>query len=212
MLDTDWSDSWRGAFKIELRAEAIGLASRGWPVLPGSYPEADGSATWTGPVPVHPDWRDRLGAHPHQIADWWTGRPFSLLVATGRVLDAMEVDADLGRRAARLLRAKGQPAPIVATPDGRWLFLTTVAERLPSALAEHQDVRWHGAGSFVPLPPTPFRHGVVHWRVKPEIWGWQLPAAGAVHDVLARALEGTVAGAATAGARPRVLAAEVPAA
>ena len=60
MLESDWSDSWREAFRIELRAEAIGLASRGWPVLPGTYPvgtewagrngiEAD------GPVPVHAD-------------------------------------------------------------------------------------------------------------------------------------------------------------
>ncbi|MFD1051801.1 hypothetical protein ACFQ1S_42715, partial [Kibdelosporangium lantanae] len=38
MFQTDWSDSWRGAFRIELRAEAVGLAWRGWPVLPGTYP------------------------------------------------------------------------------------------------------------------------------------------------------------------------------
>ena len=33
----DWSDSWRGAFRIELRAQAIGLAYRGWHVMPGIY-------------------------------------------------------------------------------------------------------------------------------------------------------------------------------
>ena len=38
MLDANWPDSWRGAFRIELRAEAIGLAWRGWPVLPGVNP------------------------------------------------------------------------------------------------------------------------------------------------------------------------------
>src|SRR5918999_1558463 len=61
MLETDWSDSWRGAFRIELRAEAVGLAWHGWPVLPGTYPAG---SQWAGregtenagPVPVHRDW------------------------------------------------------------------------------------------------------------------------------------------------------------
>ncbi|GAB3006153.1 bifunctional DNA primase/polymerase [Amycolatopsis acidiphila] len=190
MLDTDWSDSWRGAFRIELRAEAIGLAWHGWPVLPGTSPAADsGDEAWSGPVPVHHDWADRLGAHPNEVAEWWNGHPYSLLVATGKVVDAVEVDVELGKRAARLLRATGHPAPIVATPDGRWLFLTTVADTLPERLATSGEVRWHGVGSWVPLPPTPFQHGVVHWRVKPDVWGWRLPEADAVHAVLARALD-----------------------
>ncbi|PXY31195.1 bifunctional DNA primase/polymerase [Prauserella muralis] len=194
MLDTEWSDSWRGAFRIELRAEAIGLAWRGWPVLPGTYPDTadrpEPGSTWTRPVPAHDDWQQRLGAHPRQVAAWWTGRPYSLLVATGTMVDAIEVDDRLGRRAATLLRATGNPAPIVAMPNGRWLFLTTSAERVPAVLAEHEDVEWHTEGSWIPLPPTPFEHGVVHWRVKPEIWGWRLPRAEAVHDVLVRALLG----------------------
>ncbi|WP_019813782.1 bifunctional DNA primase/polymerase [Saccharomonospora saliphila] len=191
MVDTEWPETWRAAFRIELRAEAIGLAWRGWPVLPGTYPEsADGSgAAWTAPVPAHADWRERLNAHPRQVAAWWTGRPHSLLVATGTMVDAVEVGDGLGRRAATLLRASGQPAPIVAMPNGRWLFLTTSAGDLPDALAERDDVAWHGEGGWIPLPPTPFREGVVHWRVKPEIWGWRLPRAETVHDVLVRALD-----------------------
>lgn len=192
MLDTDWSDNWRGAFRIELRAEAIGFAWHGWPVLPGTpTPSSDVSAAgeWTGPVPVFEDWADRLGARPQEIAEWWDGQPYSLLVATGKVVDAVEVGVELGKRAARLLRATGHPAPIVATPDGRWLFLTTVADTLPERLAASGEVRWHGEGSWVPLPPTPFQHGVVHWRVKPDVWGWRLPEADAVHTVLNRALD-----------------------
>ncbi|WAL66084.1 bifunctional DNA primase/polymerase [Amycolatopsis cynarae] len=190
MLDTDWSDSWRSAFRIELRAEAIGLAWHGWPVLPGTFPEMEPDAeSWSGPVPVHEDWADRLGAHPNEVAEWWTGRPYSLLVATGKVVDAIEVGVELGKRAARLLRATGHPAPIVATPDGRWLFLTAAADGLPEQLAVSGEVRWHGEGSWVPLPPTPYQHGVVHWRVKPEVCGWRLPEATAVHSVLAQALD-----------------------
>ncbi|RZQ61609.1 bifunctional DNA primase/polymerase [Amycolatopsis suaedae] len=191
MLDTDWSDSWRGAFGIELRAEAIGLAGRGWPVFPGTYPSWPADGTWQAPVPAHSDWREQLGAHPHKVAAWWTGAQYSLLVATGSVLDAVEVDAVVGKRAACLLRAGGQPAPIIAMPNGRWLFLTlSSAGTLPAALRDDESVRWHGEGSWVPLPPTPFQHGVVHWRVKPEVWGWRLPEAGTVHDVLVRALAG----------------------
>ncbi|GAA5164897.1 MULTISPECIES: bifunctional DNA primase/polymerase [Amycolatopsis] len=194
MLDTDWSDSWRDAFRIELRAEAIGLAWHGWPVLPGTVPANEaGAEAWSGPVPVHHDWADRLGAHPGEVAQWWSGNPYSLLVGTGLVLDAVEVDVELGKRAARLLRATGHPAPIVATPDGRWLFLTTVAGNLPEQLATSGEVRWHGEGSWIPLPPTPFQHGVVHWRVRPDVWSWRLPEADVVHSVLIRALDQSAA-------------------
>ncbi|WP_370945186.1 bifunctional DNA primase/polymerase [Amycolatopsis sp. cg5] len=194
MLDANWPDSWRNAFRIELRAEAIGLAWRGWPVLPGVNPVAvrgeDDDLTWRRPVPAYDNWSDVIGAHPHQVAEWFCDKTHSLLVATGTVLDAIEVDDDLGKRAARLLRATGHPAPIVAMPNGRWLFLTTAATTIPAALAAQASIEWHGAGSWIPLPPSPFQHGVVHWRVKPEVWGWQLPEASAVHDVLVRALDG----------------------
>ncbi|WP_020664203.1 bifunctional DNA primase/polymerase [Amycolatopsis benzoatilytica] len=192
MLDANWPDSWRNAFRIELRAEAIGLAWRGWPVLPGATPEqitAEGDdLTWRRPVPVRDDWRELVGSHAHQVAGWFTDRTHSLLVATGTVLDAVEVDQELGKRAARLLRAVGHPAPIVAMPNGRWLFLTQVAKAMPAELDERVSVQWHGAGSYIPLPPSPFQHGVVHWRVKPEVCGWQLPDAAEVQDVLVRAL------------------------
>ncbi|MFI5607106.1 bifunctional DNA primase/polymerase [Amycolatopsis sp. NPDC051903] len=191
MLDANWPDSWRSAFRIELRAEAIGLAWRGWPVLPGATPApitGDDDLTWRRPVPARDDWRELIGTHAHEVAAWFSDRTHSLLVATGTELDAIEVDDELGKRAARLLRAVGHPAPIVAMPNGRWLFLTTPAESLPAELAAQASVQWHGAGSYIPLPPSPFQHGVVHWRVKPEVCGWQLPDPAEVHDVLVRAL------------------------
>ena len=191
MFQTDWSDSWRGSFRIELRAEAVGLAWRGWPVLPGTYPAG---AQWAGrenpetdgPVPVHNDWQDRIGTAADEVATWWTGQPYSLLVATGVVLDAIEVDGELGRKAAAVLRTFGMPAPIVATPTGRWMFLTKTGQPLRSELVNH--VTLHGAGSYVPLPPSPFEHGVVHWRVKPEVCGWRLPESAVVQGALADAI------------------------
>jgi hypothetical protein len=194
MLDANWPVSWRNAFRIELRAEAIGLAWRGWPVMPGTYPapvrgEGD-ELTWRRPVPAQENWRALIGTGPHEVANWFVGQPQSLLVATGTVLNAVEVDDEIGRRAARLLRATGHPAPIVALPNGRWLFLTTATDEFPAGLAANDAIQRHAADSWIPLPPTPFQHGVVHWRVKPEVWGWQLPDAGAVHDVLVRAVAG----------------------
>jgi hypothetical protein len=195
MLDANWPDSWRGAFRIEMRAEAIGLAWRGWPVLPGAEPasvtaDGDDNGTWRRPVPAQDNWRELIGTHPHKVATWFGDETHSLLVATGTVLDAIEVDDELGKRAARLLRATGHPAPIVAMPNGRWLFLTTVAASIPEELAAEASIQWHGANGYIPLPPSPFQHGVVHRRVKPEVWGWQLPEAAEVHAVLVRALVG----------------------
>ncbi|SDD82144.1 bifunctional DNA primase/polymerase [Actinokineospora iranica] len=194
MLETERSDSWRRAFRVELRAEAIGLAYRGWPVLPGTYPAG---AQWagrdgiedTGPVPVHQDWRERVGTKAEQVATWWTGRPYSLLLATGAGYDAIEVDDDLGRRTARVLRSVGIPVPIIATPNSRWLFLVHSGTPLAADLAGNADVTLHGEGGWIVLPPSPFGHGVVHWRVKPEACGWHIPHSHTVQDALLDAVE-----------------------
>lgn len=199
----DWSaDGWRSAFRIELRVQAIGLASRGWPVLPGTYPEGN---RWTGrsgneaaqdqaasgPEPVNADWRRRTEQHldPDQVASLWTDNPYSLLVATGTEVEALEVDADSGKRAAGALRSMDAPAPIVATPEGRWYFLTKPGQHLRAELADSGRVTLHGIGSWVPMPPTTYQHGVVHWRVKPEVCGWQLPAPELVQEALCTGLE-----------------------
>jgi secretion/DNA translocation related TadE-like protein len=189
----EWSDSWRGAFRIELRAEAVNLAWHGWPVLPGTYPAG---AQWAGregveqdgPVPVHRDWQERIGTKAEQVATWWAGRSYSILLATGHGVDAIEVGADLGRRAAVALRATGIPVPIVATPSGRWMFLVTTGQALRADWVAEHDVHHYGKGEYVPLPPTTFQHGVVHWRVKPQICAWQLPQPGVVQDALTEAV------------------------
>lgn len=185
MLHTDWPDAWRGAFRIELRTEAVDLAIKGWPVFPGMYPTG---GDWSGPLPMSDEWLGDYQADPDRIAAQWHEEPFSVLVATGSVLDAVEVDDELGRRAACLLRADDRPAPILAMPNGKWVFLTDAGNHLPEELAGRPGVLRHGVGSWIPLPPTPFELGIVHWRVKPEMWGWRLPKASAMHGVLVRAL------------------------
>jgi hypothetical protein len=192
----EWSESWRDAFRIELRAAAVGLACRGWPVLPASYPDSAGS--WlTGPGactdtlrPVHADWQRQGRTEPERVAAVFSAAPYGLLVATGEALDAVEVSDYLGRRVASGLREDGVPVPMAATPDGRWLFLTEAGSASTGSAAEFAGygVRMHGAGSYIPLPPTPYPHGIVHWRVKPEVAGWTLPPADVVLGAVVRAL------------------------
>ncbi|SDK32065.1 Bifunctional DNA primase/polymerase, N-terminal [Actinopolyspora mzabensis] len=186
------TEGWRNAFRIELRVQVLELASHGWPVFPGSYPSADGwvggenspDETGPGPLPVHRDWRGLLRADADDVAGWWTAQPYSVLLATGDGIEAIEVDADLGRRAAIALRALATPTPIAATPHGRWYFFTEAGQRLSEELAAADGVRLHAAGSWLPLPPSTFPNGVLHWRVKPQLCGWRLPEPAHVQDAL----------------------------
>src|SRR5215217_8836941 len=88
------SQTWRGAFHVELRAEATSLASRGWPVLPGTHPESvlwgssENETPWQEPMPVQDNWRELLDRNSLQAVEQWQ-QPYSLLVATGLVLDAV---------------------------------------------------------------------------------------------------------------------------
>lgn len=198
-------DGWRSAFRIELRVQAIGFASRGWPVLPGTHPTTEGwagrdEAESAGPVPVHPHWERHLDTDPDQVATWWVERPYSLLLATGEFAEAIEVDADLGRRAAAELRALRAPVPIAATPAGRWYFLTRSGQTLDADLAALPEVSLHSTGSWVPLPPSTFPQGLVHWRVKPQVCDWRLPDPHLVQDALRAGLHESVGVADLAGA------------
>lgn len=197
----DWTDTWRDAFRTELRAEAIGFACHGWPVVPGTYPSGAqwvgrAAAKQAGPVPVHSDFAETAGGGPEYVARLWSGHPFSVLLATGLGVDALELPADIGRGTAIGLRVAGLPVPIAATPSGRWIFPVTGGGHLHRDLADHPEVMLHAEGSWVPLPPSPCLPGVVHWRVKPGVCGWQLPS---MHDVADALLEATSDSARLAG-------------
>ncbi|MCA1695428.1 MAG: bifunctional DNA primase/polymerase [Actinobacteria bacterium] len=196
--EMDWTDAWRDAFRTELRAEAINFADHGWPVVPGSYPRGNHwvamppslrtGAGQHGSVPVHPGWMHLAGCGPARVAELWSAHPFSVLLATGMGVDALDVSAELGRATAIGLRVVDVPVPIAATPTGRWLLPVLGGGALHHELAEHPDVVLHAHGSWVPLPPSPCLPGVVHWRVKPGMCGWQLPRLAEVTDAVLAAL------------------------
>ncbi|WP_438388090.1 bifunctional DNA primase/polymerase [Actinopolyspora saharensis] len=189
------AEGWHSAFRIELRVQVLELASRGWSVFPGTYPvvggwdghESTGALSGRedvveGPLPIRRNWTGELvGAD--NVAAWWSERPYSVLLATGTDIEAIEVDADHGRRTARALRASGSPVPIAATPHGRWYFLTTGGQQLNGELAD-EGVVLHSEGSWIPLPPSTFPEGILHWRVKPQMCDWRLPDPDHVQEAL----------------------------
>jgi hypothetical protein len=67
--------------------------------------------------------------------------------------------------------------------------LPVLGGALHRELDDHPDVVLHAQGDWVPLPPSPCLPGVVHWRVKPAMCGWELPRLAEVTDAVLAALD-----------------------
>jgi hypothetical protein len=175
-----WWTSSPAIYGAELRAGALCLVDHGWPVVPGSWCRRDGcdrtGDRWgRGPVPAVPGGVSVAGCDPDQVARWWSGKPYPVLLATGGPVDAVEVPAWMGRRMAKTLRCAGMLAPLAATPAGRWWFPVPAGPgRLPEEVRDAGGAL-HGPGSWVIAPPSECADGLVHWRVHPSTCGWQLP-------------------------------------
>jgi hypothetical protein len=78
--------------------------------------------------------------------------------------------------------------PVAVGATGRWLFFVRPGCALRPELANYLDVVRHGAGSWVPAPPSRMPEGVVHWAVAPRKVHWRLPDPEAVQQSLADAL------------------------
>lgn len=130
----------------EFRDAATDYASHGWPVLPGTY-QLDGHTEWYGKhgamglEPAADMWAMTATADAAVALEWWTRRPYSVLLACGAAVDALEIDADHGRRSRAPLAERGHLGPIIATPFGRWLLLVRsdgeVSEELATAVRLH---------------------------------------------------------------------------
>ncbi|HZZ50833.1 MAG TPA: bifunctional DNA primase/polymerase [Pseudonocardia sp.] len=186
-----WWDSDRVEYRAELKTGALALAEHGWPLLPGTYWQAN---RWTG-VPDAP----RFGPTPcvgtneatddvETVTGWWSELPYSVLLATGSVVDVIEVSALVGRRVCAALRERGVVVPVATSPIGRWWFAVAAGEALRPELATRPDLTLHGRGSVVAAPPTLGPQGSMTWRVAPSTCGWRLPEArdlqAAMLDVL----------------------------
>lgn len=203
--------------RLRLRRHAMRYAARGWPVTPGAHLTGHHVTCGRPGCPImtcHPaleSWADTASTDPARVQHWWRRRPYTILLATGEVFDALEVPAALGLRmlgAARLHsgvlgteRADAR-GPVAVTAAGRWTFLVRPGTPLRAELDNRLDIVRHGHGSWIPAAPSRMPEGPVRWAVDPGRAQWRLPDAGVVQGLLVDAL-GTVRG--TPPAVPRQL-------
>lgn len=189
--------------RLLLRRAALRYAAHGWPVIPGArltghrYSCDRPGCPIMGCHPATSTWEDDASADPARVAHWWRRRPHTVLLATGRSFDVLEVPAALGVRVlgtARLhagLLGRHRPdvhGPVAVTPDGRWMFLVRPGAALRSELEGRLDVVRHGRGSWIPVAPSRTPDGPVRWAVSPEQVQWRLPDPVAVQTMLVDAL------------------------
>lgn len=157
-----------------LQRAAQQYADHSWPVVPGARLRGDRFACdqlGCPTVTCHPalaDWQDSASLDPARIAGWWQQSNYGVLLATGHSFDVLEVAGPMGWRLAR--EAHG---PIAVAPTVRWMFLVRAGAEFLPALAEHQSVVLHRAGSWIPAPPTPLPTGTVRWHARPSQFGWR---------------------------------------
>jgi len=169
--------------RMRLRNTARRLADRGWPVTPGSYfngerMACDRSTCWaTSCHPLLPDWESN-----DDSSDWWSDRPHAVLLRTGRIFDVIEVPGLLGAK------VKGIFGPIALLPTRRWMFFVRSGSMLRPELDHRLDIVQHGAGSWVPAPPTLLAEGSVRWHLSPQQVSWHLPPATEVQRAMLTAL------------------------
>jgi hypothetical protein len=120
---------------------------------------------------------DGIGLASHQpdvVSEWWSGRPYSVLLATGLAFDVLDV-VDCAAVTPVALRG-----PTAVTPSGRLMILVRPGAALCPELAARPDTVLHGHCSWIPAPSTPTPNGRVRWLVDPVAVGWRLPDPHAI--------------------------------
>jgi hypothetical protein len=197
----------RYRLRPRLAAAAAEFVAAGWPVAPGSWWDPhDGRYRCAEPDcvteslhPTLPDFASQLARRcqigvtraatrdPDTVNDRWGSHPYSVLLPTGHVADAIELGPVLARRALAVLAAYEQLGPAAVYPNRRVLLFTTVARALDAPLTAEltrAGALHHSTGSWVPLPPTTLASGEVTWARTPEAARWRLPSPRHVADAL----------------------------
>jgi hypothetical protein len=179
-------DLWQ---RYAMRRAALRYAHHGWPVLPGAplvgkrYVCGPLCPT-VGPHPSIEEWERRASWQVADVERWWASVANSVLLATGRVFDVIDVPGKLGRSAARAASI----GPVAVTPSDRWMFFVKPGDALRPDLSSRPDLVLHGNGSWIPAPPTRTPDGRVRWEIHPIVTGWRLPRPHVVQQVLASQL------------------------
>ena len=175
----------------ELRAAALGYATRGIPVLPLHTPqlrpvtaEGDQAVVAVG-CSCDDQGCDRPGKHPRtllvphgvaqatrdreRIEGWWRRAPLANIgLATGHPVDVLDLDGSEGVAALRaFVTAHGwtPTGPLVRTGRGWHLYLqpsgTGPRNPIHPELLTHVD--WRGKGAYAIAPPSRHAHGAYTW-------------------------------------------------
>jgi hypothetical protein len=147
---------WQRSVTDALAAAAVRYRRAGWPIVPVSYPAADTLVCGCTP----PD--------PEAAREWWSERPYGIACPTGVVFDALQVPPWLGRRVLATLDHYATVAAVERSLEACWLFFVTPGSPGIPDLPRGVGVRLHGAGAWVPLPPTPLLGGAVRWVNRPN--------------------------------------------
>ncbi|MFE2550917.1 bifunctional DNA primase/polymerase [Streptomyces sp. NPDC059355] len=161
---------------------------RHWDVFAGTWLEsADGREVCScgaqdcpapGAHPTVKDWAALATGSAVQVRRIWAKRPeASILLATGRTFDALDVPDSAGFLAlARLERMERTLGPVALTPDHRMLFfvLPGAGAKVPDLVSKLGwsptaiDLAARGEGEYVAAPPTRFGgRGAVQWARRP---------------------------------------------
>jgi hypothetical protein len=180
-------------YRRALTRTAVNAVAAGFPVVPGAWWSADdrrfecdlAECGRSGPHPavraagsVGPSGLDdglvgHSVRHPEAALTRWNQQPYAVLVPTGETCDVVDVPVALGHRLAVRLDNRSALGPVIAA-GSRWFFLTAPGGR-PPALGS--DILVHGRGSWIMLPPSLGPGGErVGWLVRPDRFGWGLPA------------------------------------
>jgi hypothetical protein len=181
----------RQARARELRAAALGYATRGVPILPLHTPQlrpvtaAGDQAVVAVGCSCGDQGCDRPGKHPrtllvpHGVAQaardpervegWWRRAPLANIgLATGHLVDVLDLDGPEGVAALRCFAADHgwtPGGPLARTGHGWHLYLqpsgTGPRNPIHPELLTHVD--WRGKGAYAIAPPSRHAHGAYSW-------------------------------------------------
>jgi hypothetical protein len=146
---------------------ALGYAWHGWPILPGTWPTRRQADGWPVPFAAALPYCGPMSTN--DVVRYWHQHDYPVLLAAGLTIDVLEVRRSLG---ADLLQRLDQHGPVAVLPNGHWLLFVKAGQP-PSDELLRRKVRYHGAGSWVPLPPTQIGRGTVHWHIDPASVRWR---------------------------------------
>jgi hypothetical protein len=177
-----------------LRDAAVAAVSRGWPVVPGTYPVGAGERWYgrvgaTGLGPLEDAWEISPLIEWNQAHAVWAHYPYGVLLVCGQGVDVLELPTRLAEAALATLDVLGLTGPIAVLPPARWLVFAASGSGPLPRLAAWPSVVYRGPGCWAPLPPTDLGHAPARWHVAPEP-GVSLPPSQELQHAVIDTLEG----------------------